>query len=96
MIRLPHRESDFLDPRNPSFLVTPQIIGTCCVKDSVQRIEQPCRRAGEAVKVKVDFRKACELIGDDRAAIIWEVPGADSTDELEIEISETMKPPGRP
>jgi len=48
------------------------------------------------VKVKVDFQKACELIGDDQAAIIWEVAGVDQTDELEIEIPETMKPPGRP
>jgi len=42
------------------------------------------------VKVKVDFRKACELIGDDQAAIIWEVAGADQTDELEIEMSELL------
>ncbi len=48
------------------------------------------------MKVKVDFRKACELIGDDQAAIIWEVAGAGQTEELEIEIPETMKPPGRP
>ncbi len=45
------------------------------------------------MKVKVDFRKACELLGDDHAAIIWEVAGADQTDELEIEMPETMKPP---
>ena len=48
------------------------------------------------MKIKVDFRKACELIGDDQAAIIWEVAGIAQTEELEIEMPETMKPPGRP
>src|SRR5450830_1488936 len=45
MIWLPHIDSDFFDPRNPPFLLVPQIFSRCCNADSVERIKQPCRAA---------------------------------------------------
>src|SRR5271156_568835 len=43
MIRSPHTDSDFFRPRNPPPPVAPQNVESCCIWDSVQSVEQPCR-----------------------------------------------------
>src|SRR5271168_5205839 len=43
MIRSPHTDSDFFRLRNPPPPVAPQNVEWCCIWDSVQSVEQPCR-----------------------------------------------------
>src|SRR5271170_4294511 len=58
VIRSPRIDSDFFNLRNPLSLVAPQFTETCCIRDSVQSVEQPC----ELPEPEQDIA-AAELLG---------------------------------
>src|SRR5271166_5054915 len=42
-IRSPHTDSDFFAPRNRPLRLSHQELENCCIWDSVESVEQPCR-----------------------------------------------------
>src|ERR1700689_5232303 len=61
VIRSPRIDSDFFNLRNPLSLVAPQFAETCCIRDSVQSVEQPY-----AVYTPAKNARGSELRGETR------------------------------